>query len=358
MPPLNKEPAEHENLSRVPSWRIMAVRFTFFLLFAPCWAWGVFALYYGSWPKPLCLALAVLYGSVHVAVCIRLPLCRVLPACLAAFLVPLGAFHLMRPSNDRVWQPDVAQMPFAELNGEKVTIHNVRNCLYHSETNFVVRYETRQYDLAKLRSADIFLVDWGLHKVAHAMISFGFDDGQYLCFSIETRKEVGEGYSAFKGLFRQYEVIFVAGDERDLVGLRTNHRKGETARLYRMVKAPPSAVRGTFLDYLARINGLAEKPEWYNALTENCMVGFFQIARHHAVNGRGRWHWSVILNGYADRRAYENGALDTTLPFDELRERSIVNDRARAAGNSSAFSALIREGVPGILPAPVKEAHP
>ncbi len=341
-------PNQNEKRLQGTLWRRAVLRIAFFVLAAPFWAWGFFALRYGSWPEILCVTLAVLYGAVHLALVVWAPLRWTVGACCAAFLFPLAAFHLMCPSNDRAWQPDVAQMSYAEINGDRVSVHNVRNCKYHSETNFVVRYETREYDLAKLRTADIFLVDWGLHKVAHAMISFGFDDGQYLCFSIETRKEIGEAYSAFKGLFRQYEVIFVAGDERDLVGLRTNHRQGEITRLYRMVKAPPEAVRGTFLDYLDRINGLARKPEWYNALTENCMVGFFQIARQHAVKGRGRWHWSVILNGYADRHAYENGALDTTLPFDELREHSIVNDRARAAGDAPEFSARIREGLPGM----------
>lgn len=329
-------------------WRRGAGRFCAFVLAAPFWVWGVFALRYGSWPESVCVTLAVLYGIAQAGILALAPLRRVLPLSACAFLLPLAAFHIMRPSNDRTWQPDVAQLPVAEISGDRVKVHHVRNCLYRSETNFVVRYETREYDLAKLRSADIFLVDWGLHKVAHAMVSFGFEDGQYLCFSIETRKEVGEGYSAFKGLFRQYEVIFVAGDERDLVGLRTNFRQGETARIYRMVNAPRDAIRGAFLEYLDRLNGLAVRPEWYNALTENCMVGFFQIARRHAAKGRLRWHWSVILNGYADRHAYETGALDTTLPFDELRARSIVNDRARAAGVSPAFSALIRAGVPGM----------
>ena len=330
------------------AWRRGAVRAGALVLTAPFWAWGAFALRYGSWPEPLCWALAILYGLAHAGAVAFAPPRRVLPLCACAFLLPLAAFQLMRPSNDRAWQPDVAQLPVAEVSGDRVTVRNVRNCLYHSETNFVVRYETREYDLARLRSADVFLVDWGLHKVAHAMVSFGFDDGQYLCFSIETRKEVGESYSAVRGLFRQYELIFVAGDERDLVGLRTTFRPGETARVYRLVNAPREAVRGAFLEYLARVNGLARKPEWYNALTENCMVGFFQIARQHAAQGRGRWHWSVILNGYADRHAYETGALDTSLPFDELRARSVVNERARAAGGSPAFSTLIRAGVPGM----------
>jgi hypothetical protein len=323
-------------------------RLAWLLLFAPFFAWGVFALYYGSWPRAVCVALALLYGAAHLAVLLLAPLRRVALGCMAAFLLPLCAFHLMQPCNDRVWQPDVAQLPYADIRGDQITVHNVRTCTYQSETNFTAAFETRQYDLSKLRTADIFLADWGLHKVAHTMLSFGFDDGQYLCFSIETRKEADECYSAFKGLFRQYEVIFIAGDERDLIRLRTHYRQGETVRLYRMVRATPEAIRGTFMDYMGRINSLKNKPEWYNALTENCMVGFFQIARQHAVKGRGRWHWSVILNGYADQHAYENGALDTTLPFEELRARSIINDRARAAGDSPAFSALIRQGLPGV----------
>lgn len=314
----------------------------------PVAAWGFFALYYGSWPHAVCVSLALVYGTSHLAVVLFAPLRWAALGCMGVVLLPLLAFHLMQPSNDRVWQPDVARLPYAEINGDHVMVHNVRNCAYQSETNFTAAFETRHYDLAKLSTADIFLADWGLHKVAHTMFSFGFEDGQYLCFSIETRKEVGESYSAFKGLFRQYEVIFIAGDERDLVGLRTNFRQGEAVRLYRMVQAQPQAIRAAFTDYMGRINGLARKPEWYNAVTENCMVGFFQIARKQAVEGRGRWNWTVLLNGYADRHAYETGALDSVLPFDELRERSIINARARAAGDSPAFSRLIRQGLPGV----------
>jgi hypothetical protein len=337
---------------RSGSSRRAGTRFFWFVLSAPFALWGGCALYYGSWPHAVCVALTLLYGVAHLTVVWIAPWRRVILGCMALFLLPLSAFHLMRPSNNRPWQPDVAQQAYAQINGDQVTVYNVRNCVYQSETNFTVGYETRHYDLSKVRSADIFLVDWGLRKVAHAMLSFGFEDGQYLCFSIETRKEIGEAYSAFKGLFRQYEIIFVAGDERDLVGLRTNFREGETARLYRLVHAPKNAVRAAFLDYLAQLNALKQKPQWYNAMTGNCMVGFFQIARHHAIKGRGRWHWSVILNGYADEHAYTCGALDTSLPFETLREQSIINSKARAAGISTEFSALIRQGIPGIKPKP------
>lgn len=322
------------------------------LLFLPAWLWGALALYYGSWPRPVCLALAAVYGIGHVAAAAFLPGRRAWLACAAWFvLLPVLSFNLMQPSNDRKWQPDVARLPYAEVAGGQVVVHNVRNCLYRSETDYTPRYETRRYNLAELRTGDVFLVDWGLHKVAHTMVSFGFADGQYLCFSIETRKEVGESYSALKGLFRQYEVIFVAADERDLVRLRTDFRTGETVRLYRMVRAGPEVVRGVFLDYLSRINRLAKQPEWYNAVTENCMVGFFQIARKHTRPGGGRWHWSVLLNGYADRHAYERGNLDQSLPFEVLKERSVINDRARAAGDGEGFYKAIREGLPGVVEA-------
>ena len=348
-----QSPLVQEKQNRPP--RKVVARFLWSLFSAPFALWGLFALYYGSWPQTLCVTLAVLYSVAHLAIIGVAPWRRVILGSMLLFLLPLSAFHLMRPSNNRPWQPDVAKQATAEINGDQVTVYNVRNCVYQSETNFIPVFETRRYDLSKIRSADIFLVDWGLRKVAHAMVSFGFEDGQYLCFSIETRKEIGESYSAFKGLFRQYEVIFVAGDERDLVGLRTNFREGETTRLYRLVQAPKQAIRAAFLDYLAKLNALQQKPQWYNAMTGNCMVGFFQIARHHAIKGRGSWHWSIILNGYADEHAYACGALDTSLPFDAMREQSIINSKARAAGTSADFSALIRQGIPGIQPTPAGE---
>jgi hypothetical protein len=321
-------------------------RLLWLLLFFPCFLWGQGALYYGSWPSAVCVSLALFYAMAQLAVVCLAPWRRVVLGSLFLFLLPLAAFHLMRPSNERPWQPDVAQPPIAEINGDLVTVYNVRNCVYQSETDYKVALETRHYDLSKLRTADLFLVDWGLHKVVHTMVSFGFADGQYLCFSIETRKEVGESYSAVKGLFRQYEVIFVAADERDLVGLRTTFRQGETVRLYRLVKSPVAAIRATFVDYLAKLNRLKREPEWYNAVTGNCMVGFFQIARHHSA--RGSWHWSILLNGYIDKFAYADKAFDTSLPFDVFRERSIINQQAQEAGISPAFSALIREGLPGM----------
>ena len=173
-------------------------------------------------------------------------------------------------------------MPFANIKGNHITVHNVRNCDYTSETDYTPKYETRTYDLSRLQSVDIMLTDWGLKYIAHTMVSFGFEGGGYLCFSIETRKENGETYSAIKGFFRQYELIYIAGDERDLIRLRTNFREGEDVYLYRLKVASVDNAKKTFLEYLNRVNQLKEHPQWYNALTENCMTGAFRLARKHS----------------------------------------------------------------------------
>jgi hypothetical protein len=334
--------------SRLDTSRHWPARLGGALLMLPFFAWGIFALWWGSWPRWSCLTLLAIYVCAHVTAILLAPLRRVLVSCLAAFLVPLACFLLMQPSNDRDWQPDVAQTPYAEINGDKVVVYNVRNNDYRSETDYTPRYETRAYDLSKLKGVDVMLTDWGLKYIAHTMISFAFEGDEHLCFSIETRKEKGETYSAVKGFFRQYEVIYIAGDERDLVRLRTNFRVGEDVYLYRLRIPSTDNARGFLMDYITRINQLHARPQWYNALTQNCMTGAFRLARKHAAPGRGQWHWSIILNGFADRHAYENGAIDTTLPFDELKRLSRVNDRALAAGDGPDFSGKIREGLPGM----------
>jgi hypothetical protein len=201
--------------------------------------------------------------------------------------------------------------------------------------------------LSKLKGIDVMLTDWGLKYIAHTMISFAFEGDQYLCFSIETRKEKGETYSAVKGFFRQYELIYIAGDERDLIRLRTNFRKGENVYLYRVRAASPDNARRVLRGYLKRITRLHEQPRWYNALTENCMTSAFRLAREHSSEKR-KWHWTIILNGFADRYAYENGRVDTSLPFDELKRLSLINERALAAGDKPDFSKKIRQGLPGM----------
>jgi hypothetical protein len=249
----------------------------------------------------------------------------------------------MPPSNSRNWQPDVALLPWANIQGAMVTIYNIRNCDYRSETDYTVSHYDRTFDLTKLNSFDLVLVYWGSPYIAHTMLSFGFEGGGRLCFSIETRKEVGEAYSTIKGFFRQYELTYVVADERDLIRLRTNFR-GERVYLYRL-NATRDFARKVFLDYLREVNSLKDRPEWYNALTGNCTTG---IRVHTAPYGPDlQLDWRFIVNGLIDEMLYERKALDTSLPFPELKKRSLINDRAKNLDKSPDFSQLIRVGLPG-----------
>ena len=161
--------------------------------------------------------------------------------------------------------------------------------------------------------------------------------------SIETRKEKGESYSALRGFFRQFEVYYVVADERDVARLRTNYR-GETLFLYRM-KTKPAGARALLVDYFKEINDLARRPRWYNALTYNCTTAIrFHARRIHAAFP---WDWRLLANGLADELSYERGSIDTSLPFAELRRRSDITQKAKAAGHDPEFSRRIREGLPG-----------
>lgn len=270
-------------------------------------------------------------------------------AATAPFLIVLAWYLSLRPSNDRDWQPDVDRLAWADVGGSRVTVHNIRDFDYRSETDFTPAWEDRTYDLDSLRTADLILVYWGSDAIAHGIVSFGFADGQQLAVSIETRKEKGESYSAVQGFFRQYELIYVFADERDVLRVRTAYRH-EDVYLYRTRIAPPQA-RAIFLSYLAKADELRREPEWYNALTTNCVTDVLPHAR--AGGARGRMSWEILASGYAARQAYRNGMLDDSMPFEELRSRSRVNDAANAADRTPDFSARIRAGLP--VPSPRAE---
>lgn len=263
----------------------------------------------------------------------------------AVFALVLSFWLNLAPSNDRPWQADVSVLPTAEVQGDAVHIRNIRNCDYRSETDYAVRHYDKQVRLSDLRGVDLFLIHWGSPSIAHTMLSFDFGDNAPVCFSVEARKTVGEEYSAVAGFFRQYELIYVVGDERDLVRLRTNFRH-EDVWLYRLTFNPDVA-RSVFLGYLQRINELAARPEWYNAFLNNCTTNIRTLARPYTEDAR--WDWRMIVNGYADEMAYERGMLNMTLPLDELRRRGYINTLAQQIGDSPDFSRFIRTEVPSAL---------
>jgi len=309
--------------------------------------WAAAALYIDVRVPWLRAPMAVVYLLLMVGIWF-VARRRLLAAALTAggFLVVLAWWFSLQPSNDRDWQPDLATLAYADVNGNQVTLHNIRNCVYRTETDFDVRYYDKTFDLDKIRSADLYMVYWGSPYMAHTMVSFGFDGGDYVCFSIETRKAKGQGYSAVKGLFRQFELIYIVGDERDLVRLRTNYRQGEDAYLYRL-RGTPEKVRAFFLNYVRRVNDLHQRPEWYSAVTHNCTTS---IRTQRAASDRAPWDWRMLVNGYGNELLYERGAIDTNLPVAELKVRCHINERARAADQAADFSQRIRQGVPGTEP--------
>ncbi len=330
------------------------MRFTFvvigktalWLVLSGMTAWGILAIYFSYLPEPLRPILSTLFALCQLAILFFLhPKGLAYAVFSGLFVIVLLGWLSMKPSNHRDWQADVACLPYAEIDGNRVTVHNIRNCDYRTETDYTVRYYDKTFDISKLDHIDLYLVNWGIKYISHTMISFGFQGDDYLCISIETRKEKGEGYSTIKGFFRQYELIYVVADERDLVRLRTHYREGETVYLYR-VEGTKQVFRSIFLDYMHYINHLKMEPEWYNALTGNCTTQIRGHTRHYT--GRTRWDRRILLNGSVDELAYENGLLNQSLPFETLKQKSMINDRARGTDETADFSKEIRKGLPGM----------
>lgn len=315
--------------------------------------WAVAALYF-DFPFPrLKLATAILYPVALVVLCM---LARQnnwrLAICFAGFALVLCWWLTLRPSNYGPWQPDESQTAWTEVHGDTVAIHNYRDCHYQTETEYTCQWPTKIVKLSDLRGIDISLINWGIPKISHLIVSFHFvtaDHGDdYVAVSVEMRKRVGQSYSSIRGFFRQYTLMYIFAGERDLIRLRSNYRHGEGVDLYRTT-ADAAYSRQLFIQYLRRANQLHENAEWYNALTRNCTTDVF--AQMRAIGplpaGISRFDPRVILSGEADEMLYERGLLAGDLPFAELRAQSRINPTARAAGNPSDFSEVIRAGRAG-----------
>jgi hypothetical protein len=328
-------------LARLLGWIVVAMVALGFAL------WGALALWFdGPAARPVAAGLAIAF----VASSLTLPLVsglRGLAMAAVVWTLLLYWWTSIAPRADRDWLPDVAAPPVAAIDGNVVTISNVRNFIYRSETDFTPRWEHRAYHLDQLRGLDLFMSYWGSPAIAHTIMSWEFEDGEHLAISIETRKERGESYSAVRGFFRQYELYYVVADERDLIGLRATHR-GERVYLYRLA-VPPERARALLLAYLGRVNHLAREPAWYNAFNQNCTT---TIRMHvEEIGIHNPWSWRLLANGYGDELLYARGTLNRELPFAELKARSDVGERGRAADGASDFSARLRDGLPA-RPAP------
>jgi len=312
--------------------------------------WAAAALYFDSPIAPLRTPAALLYLVVVLGglLSLRRGHFGLVLAFVGFAVVALWWFSL-KPSGDRNWQPDNAQTAWAEIAGDHITIHDFRNCSYVTEKDYACQWETRSFDLANLTGADLFITWWGPTLIAHPIVSFDFGAQGHVPISIETRDVVGQGYSAIRGFFRQYELAYIVSDERDVVRLRTNFRKDEEVYLFRTT-VPPELTRKIFLDYLQRVNELHRQPEWYNAVTNNCTTNI-DVSASQAQGRSNVWDWRVLLNGKMDEMLYERDRLVTGgLPLPALKAQAHINAAGIAADDSPQWSQLIRVGRVGFTP--------
>lgn len=257
-------------------------------------------------------------------------------------LIALSIWIQIKPSNDRNWSEDQKTLSYFEGSPDGkdiVNIYNIRNFTYLNTSTYYPSYYNKTFNLSELDSVWYIVEpfsDW--EGSAHTFLSFGFNDS-FLAVSVEIRKEKGEKFSAIKGLFKRYEIMYVLGDEKDLVKLRSNYRN-DSVFVY-PVNASKESIELLFKDVLNRANTLAYKPEFYNTLTNTCTTN---IARHvnNIVPGRIPFGYAILAPGYSDKYAYDLGIINTTLPYEQIREHYKINELALKYANDSEFSLKIR----------------
>jgi Domain of unknown function (DUF4105) len=313
-------------------------------------AWAVLALWYqapgNQFVKFVIIALWVAFSAGVIFAVWNGRAAVALIAFAAAFAILLVWWHRIPPTNERLWSDDVAQMTTGTVDGHLVTLNNVRNFAWRSNTDYTQRWESRVYDLEKLRSVDMVMSYWTGPAIAHMLMSFGFDDGQYVVFSVEVRRLKTGDYSELGGFFKQFELSVIAADERDVIRVRTNVR-GEDDYLYRL-RMPVEAIRSLFLGYVGEANSLIDSPRFYNTITANCTTLVYHMMKR--IVGYLPLNYRILLDGYLPGYVYEVGGLDSRYTLEQLRDMGRITDRARRSGDSDSFSIDIRRGIPPLEP--------
>jgi hypothetical protein len=307
--------------------------------------WAAGALYIDLPAANLSLSAAILYLVVVVTVLFFFKFRWIsLGICFAFFAGAALWWWSIQPSNSRDWQLEVAETAWTERDGDKITIHNFRNFDYEPGLLSKPRWETKIVDLSQLRAVDLYINFWGSTLICHPIVSFQFGPSDHVAISVETRMAKGQTYSTLRGFFKQFALTYIVADERDVIRVRTNYRH-EQLYLYR-TSVKPDRARRLFLNYLKSVNVIHVRPQFYNALTDNCTTN---VRMHTAATTAkpSPWNWRMLLNGTVDRLVYENGGFASHLPFSELRQISLIDAKAQAADQAPDFSALIRAGLPG-----------
>jgi hypothetical protein len=329
-------------MSTLLRWLIAGIKVLVLILVI---TWTTLAIYFSNLPWSALRSAAAVAFAAFAIWAFWLSRRRHMPAVAFGLVLGVIAWWItIAPSGDRNWRPEVAVLPRAFIDGDHVRMTGVRNFDWRSRDDFTVHYDEREIDLSHLTSLDFYISYWTEGPVAHTFVSFNFDNAAPLSISIETRPEVGRGFEPIASAFKQFELIYVVGEERDIVGVRAIHRR-EAVYLYHL-NGPPDDVRRLLLVYLARINELADRPEFYNLFTNSCTINIIRYM--NAAGRKGRFDIRHLLNGLIDSYLYHSGRIDTSLPFDELRQRSLINEAAKEAGGAPEpdFSWRIRASLP------------
>jgi hypothetical protein len=271
----------------------------------------------------------------------------IIPILIIVVILILGVVTLAvftEPSNNRDWSPDQAVLPYAEVKGSEISIHNIRNFTYASTTDYTISYYDKTFDLNKIKKVYYIVEPFsGIRGAAHTFLSFEFENDEFIAVSVEIRKEKGETFSALKGLLNQYEIMYVVADEKDAVKLRTNYRKDQV--FVYPVNTTKEKAQALFSNVIARINYLKENPEFYNSAFNNCTTNIAENV-NTITPGKIPFSLALILPESSDKLAYDLGLIDTDLSFGEARKKFLINDRAEKYADAPDFSVKIRQTDP------------
>lgn len=249
-------------------------------------------------------------------------------------------FGGLQASHDREWTEDQSRLPHVELDGDRLFVRDLRTFRYRSPTDWDARWTDRTWDLSAIEGVDFAVERFTENEaVAHTLVSFRFRDDEPLAISVEIRKERGESYGPIRGLFRQYELMYVLGDERDLLELRAVHRDDEL--FLHPVRATPDQARAFLESLMDGVAAVEERPAFYNTVSASCTS---VLARHFEALFDTELDHRIYLPGYSDALAHERGLIDTTVDFAATRAANRINDRARRAAGTAEFSSAIRRG--------------